>query len=64
MNGVPDVDVRLASAPDAVCGDAVWIRDRWRGSTVNQLVWFTILHGYQHLGEMHAIRGRLGIRGL
>jgi hypothetical protein len=62
---VPDIDRRLTAAPDVIIGDAVWVRDLWRGNSVGALLHsYVILHGYRHIGEMQSICGRMGIRGL
>ena len=44
--------------------EATWLLDFWRGRPVAWFVRFPLInHGYLHLGEMQAIRGRLGIKG-
>ncbi len=64
LDEVPDLDARLQRLPAIVPPEATWLLDFWRGRPVTWFVRFPLInHGYLHLGEMQAIRGRLGIKG-
>ena len=64
LDAVPDLDARLGAIPPIVPERARWLLDFWRGRTAGFFVRLPALdHGYLHLGEMLAIRGRLGIPG-
>lgn len=62
LDGVPDIDARLADAPPVLRGEAnegLWAF--WRGRTNAFLFTGPIIsHGYIHVGEMQAIGGHLG----
>lgn len=64
LDAVPDLDSRLSSSPDIVSKEGSWLLDFWRGRPARFFLMISVInHGYIHLGEMMAIRGRLGIKG-
>jgi hypothetical protein len=65
LEASPDVRARLAAVPPIASPRAIEGLTRfWSGRTGAFLVHFPLInHGYLHLGEMQAIRGRLGIAG-
>ena len=65
LEEVPDVDARLAAAPDVVSESAAWVHSYFRGRPARFYVGFTAInHAYMHIGEMAAVRGALGVAGL
>ena len=62
---VPNLHERLASVPAIVPQEGTWVLPLWGRKPVSFLFrWVVIGHGYVHLGEMQAVRGQLGIRGI
>ncbi len=62
---VPDVRARLSAIPPIAPPKAQeGLIGFWSGRPASFLVRFPLIsHGYLHLGEMLAIRGRLGLKG-
>ncbi len=65
FEAVPDVRGRLAAIPAIAPAKAQeGLIGFWSGRPASFLVRFPLIsHGYLHLGEMLAIRGRLGVKG-
>ncbi len=62
---VPNLRERLEAVPEVVSQQAGWVLQIWANQPVSFFLrWVTIGHGYLHLGEMQAVRGQLGLRGL
>ena len=59
-----DVRERLRDVPPIVGGDAEWLYDAWAKPVGFYLGYSTIGHIYTHIGEIQAIRGLLGVKGL
>ncbi len=65
LDWTPDVRERLGAAPPVVPKEGDWLLERWSGQPARFFLRMTVIgHEYLHLGEMMAIRGQLGIRGL
>ena len=65
LDWTPDVRDRLGAAPAVVPKEGEWLLERWSGQPARFFLRMTVIgHEYLHLGEMMAIRGQLGIRGL
>jgi len=65
LDSKPDLRERLESAPEVVSQQGGWVLQLWGGQATSFLLrWTVIGHGYLHLGEMQAVRGQLGIKGL
>ena len=65
LDAVPDVRARAAALPPMAPAKAQeTLLTFWGGRPVAFLVGFPLIqHGYLHIGEMQAVRGRLGIKG-
>lgn len=64
LDQVPDLDARLAVAPEIVPPEASWLREFWRDRSVGFFLRFTAIgHAYVHGGEMLTIRSHLGVPG-
>ena len=59
-----DVRERLKDVEPIVGGDAQWLYDAWAKPVGFFLGYSAIGHVYTHIGEIQAIRGLLGVRGL
>jgi hypothetical protein len=65
LDEVPDVRERLKTAPGYVSPAGAWVEDIWNNKPASFFLrWVVIGHGNQHIGEMQAVRGQLGIKGL
>ncbi len=65
LDEVPDVAARLAQAPAFVSPAASWVTGLWANKPASFFLgWVTIGHAYLHIGEMQAVRGQLGIKGM
>jgi len=65
LDDVPDVRERLTTAPGYVSPAGAWVEDIWNNKPASFFLrWVVIGHGNQHIGEMQAVRGQLGIKGL
>ena len=65
LETTPDVDALLSRDPDTLLPGASWVAGTWRGGPAAFFLgWLALGHSYMHLGEMMAIRGELGIKGL
>jgi len=63
LDSVPSASWRLEhKAGIPADGDLSWLHSMWTGKTVAWFVqWECIAHGHAHVGEMLAIRNRLGL---
>lgn len=65
LEHAPDVGARLSRIPEIAPPDGAWLAEQWAGKPARYFVRTAVIaHGYVHLGEMRAVRGRLGIDGL
>lgn len=64
LDEIPDMYQRLSEIPPILAGaDNQAMVEFWRGRTAGFLFGATVInHGYIHVGEMQAIRGRLGVQ--
>lgn len=62
----PDVDERLRDVPPPITAAVdQGIVAFWRGRRASFFLGFSVIgHGYMHVGEMQAVRGRLGLPGI
>lgn len=64
LDEVPDLDAAVEGLPALTTHLDSAMIDLWRGRAAAYLIGAPIIaHGYMHVGEMVAIRGRLGIDG-